>query len=209
TDAVPDASRISPPVLLPGFPNPVRLGITVDIDPAGLPLTGLRSALHVVAEEGDGERTTVRLQPGERLDRDFLLRLDDAPREAAARSWVPDDAGDAGTSPRPARPSGEARPAPRDGVRVLDRSGSMHGRKMVAPRRAAARIVDTLRTEDRFAVLSFGSAIERPRDLGAGLVHGTDRNRFRAVEHLAAPHARGGTEMLAPLGEAARRLVDP
>ena len=28
TDAVPDASRISPPVLLPGFPNPVRLTLT-------------------------------------------------------------------------------------------------------------------------------------------------------------------------------------
>src|SRR3954469_19974345 len=27
TDRVPDASRISPPVLLPGFPNPVRLSI--------------------------------------------------------------------------------------------------------------------------------------------------------------------------------------
>ena len=27
TDAVPDASRISPPVLLPGFPNPVRLSL--------------------------------------------------------------------------------------------------------------------------------------------------------------------------------------
>lgn len=26
TDSVPDASRISPPDLLPGFPSPVRLG---------------------------------------------------------------------------------------------------------------------------------------------------------------------------------------
>jgi Vault protein inter-alpha-trypsin. len=34
TDAVPDASRISPPVLLPGFPNPVRLSLTLDLDPA-------------------------------------------------------------------------------------------------------------------------------------------------------------------------------
>src|ERR1700683_3836734 len=37
TDAVPDASRISPPVLLPGFPNPIRLTMSADIDPAGLP----------------------------------------------------------------------------------------------------------------------------------------------------------------------------
>jgi Ca-activated chloride channel family protein len=31
TDAVPDASRISPPVLLPGFPNPVRLRLGVAV----------------------------------------------------------------------------------------------------------------------------------------------------------------------------------
>ncbi|SNS77147.1 VIT domain-containing protein [Actinomadura mexicana] len=209
TDAVPDASRISPPVLLPGFPHPVRLTLKVDVDPSGLPLTQIRSALHVVAEEGDGERTTVRLQPGERLDRDFVLRLDFAPRESAALSLVPDESGEEGTFSLTVLPSGEARPRPRDVVLVLDRSGSMHGWKMVAARRAAARIVDTFRAEDRFAVLSFDTVIERPGGLGSGLVDGTDRNRFRAVEHLAALGARGGTEMLTPLDEGCRLLADP
>lgn len=208
TDAVPDASRISPPVLLPGFPNPVRLAVTVDIDAAGLPLTAIRSALHVVGEEADGDRTTIRLQPGERLDRDFILRLDFAPHEAAALCLVPDEAGDEGTFNFTVLPSGDARPSPRDVVLVLDRSGSMHGWKMVAARRAAARIVDTLRAEDRFAVLSFDTVIERPRDLGAALADGTDRNRFRAVEHLATLDARGGTEMLTPLDEGCRLLAD-
>ena len=44
TDAVPDASRITPPVLLPGFPNPVRLSVAVDIDPARCRSTGSRRA---------------------------------------------------------------------------------------------------------------------------------------------------------------------
>ncbi|MFB4298012.1 VIT domain-containing protein [Actinomadura sp. NTSP31] len=209
TDAVPDASRISPPVLLPGFPNPVRLSVTVDIDPSGLPLTEIRSALHVVAEDGEGERTTVRLRPGERLDRDFVLRLGFAPQESAALSLAPDETGDEGTFSLTVLPSGDVRPRPRDVVLVLDRSGSMQGWKMVAARRAAARIADTLRGEDRFTVLSFDSVIERPRDLGTGLVPGTDRNRFRAVEHLAALEARGGTEMLTPLDEACTLLADP
>lgn len=202
TEAVPDASRISPPVLLPGFPNPVRLAISADIDPSGLPLTEIHSALHVVTEESGGDRTTVRLHPGERLDRDFILRLGFAPQESAALSLVPDESGDEGTFSLTVLPSGDARPSPRDVVLVLDRSGSMSGWKMVAARRAAARIVDTLRDEDRFAVLSFDTVVERPRGLGSGLAAGTDRNRFRAVEHLAALDARGGTEMLAPLDEA-------
>src|SRR6202020_432476 len=49
TDAVPDASRISPPVLLPGFPNPVWLTLSADIDPAGLELAGIRCRLHAGA----------------------------------------------------------------------------------------------------------------------------------------------------------------
>ena len=35
TDAVPDASRISPPVLLPGFPNPVRLALELELHDGG------------------------------------------------------------------------------------------------------------------------------------------------------------------------------
>ncbi|MFG1998687.1 VIT domain-containing protein [Spirillospora sp. NPDC048911] len=244
TDAVPDASRISPPVLLPGFPNPVRLSVTADIDPAGLPLAEIRSALHVVAEtrqddeiEADaqtggnakGGRTTVRLQPGERLNRDFILRLAYAPQddedEAVALSLTPDEGEsdtrkgtekateegtEEGTFTLTVLPSGASRRGtrPRDVVLILDRSGSMHGWKMIAARRAAARIVDTLTAADRFAVLSFDNVIERPRDLDAGLSAATDRNRFRAVEHLAAVEARGGTQMLSPLEEACTLLAD-
>ncbi|WP_433329821.1 VIT domain-containing protein [Spirillospora sp. CA-294931] len=208
TDAVPDASRISPPVLLPGFPNPVALSIEVDIDPAGLSLTEIRSALHVVAETSSDERTTVRLQPGERLDRDFILRLAYASGDSGALALTPDESGDEGTFALTVLPSGQSRPRPRDVVLILDRSGSMHGWKMVAARRAAARIVDTLTPDDRFAVLSFDNVVERPRDLDPGLVPGTDRNRFRAVEHLAALDARGGTEMLTPLDQACTLLAD-
>src|ERR1700739_110098 len=51
TDAVPDASRITPPVLLPGFPNPVRLTLSADVDPAGLPLAGIGCSLRATAEQ--------------------------------------------------------------------------------------------------------------------------------------------------------------
>ncbi|WP_395107504.1 VIT domain-containing protein [Actinomadura sp. SCN-SB] len=211
TDAVPDASRISPPVLLPGFPNPVRLSITADIDPAGLELTGVRSSLHAVAEDSVDGRTTVRLYPGERLNRDFILLLGYAAASGGAGTSLtltPDEDGAEGTFALTVLPSGEGTPRPRDIVLVLDRSGSMSGWKMVAARRAAARIVDTFTDADRFAVLSFDNVVERPRDLGAGLVAGTDRNRFRAVEHLASLDARGGTEMLSPLEEACGLLAD-
>ena len=210
TDAVPDASRIRPPVLLPGFPNPVALSITVDIDPAGLPLSGARSSLHTVTASTEGSTTSLAIEPGERVDRDFLLRLGYG-TDAAATAFAlsEDDSEGEGTFQLTVLPPVTAGPPrPRDVVLVLDRSGSMHGWKMVAARRAAARIVDTLTGADRFAVLTFDNIIDRPDGLPAGLAAGTDRNRYRAVEHLARVDARGGTELLAPLREAAALLTD-
>jgi Ca-activated chloride channel family protein len=205
TDAVPDASRISPPVLLPGFPNPLRLSVGVDIDPAGLSLGEVRSSLHTVTTEGGH----VAIAAGEKADRDFILRLAyDGATEAAVT--VPDeDADDRGQGTFQVTlmpPAGAQAPRPKDVVLLLDRSGSMGGWKMVAARRAAARVVDTLTAADRFAVLTFDHQIDRPDGLDAGLVDATDRHRFRAVEHLATVTARGGTEMLAPLHQGLQLL---
>ncbi|MBV9445995.1 MAG: VWA domain-containing protein [Streptosporangiaceae bacterium] len=214
TDAVPDASRITPPVLLPGFPNPVRLTMSADVDPAGLPLTGIACSLHATLEETAANgHTLIRLRPGERLDRDFILRLTVADRQQITTSLVltPDgqDEPTQGTfTVTLVPPDGSGRPRPRDVVLVLDRSGSMSGWKMVAARRAAARIVDTLTGTDRFAVLCFDYSIEQPPTLPRdGLAEATDRNRFRAIEHLARTDARGGTEMLTPLEHAIRLLT--
>jgi Ca-activated chloride channel family protein len=204
TDAVPDASRITPPVLLPGFPNPLRLSVGVDIDPAGLPLGEVRSSLHTVTTK-DGR---VEIAPGERADRDFILRLPYA-GDGSGATHVPDADGSTGTFqlvvvPPDAAGAGRAK----DVVLLLDRSGSMGGWKMVAARRAAARVVDTLTAADRFAVLTFDHQVDRPDELGKGLSDASDRHRFRAVEHLARADARGGTEMLAPLREGLALLAD-
>lgn len=214
TDAVPDASRISPPVLLPGFPNPLRLSLGVDIDPAGLTLGEIRSSLHTVT--GQGGR--VEIAPGERADRDFILRLPYA-GDGSGAVRVPDPveagaegagAGAEGTYQVVLVPPDDAAVAarPKDVVLLLDRSGSMGGWKMVAARRAAARVVDTLTTADRFAVVTFDHQLDRPEELGKGLSEATDRNRFRAVEHLSRADARGGTELLTPLREGLGLLAD-
>ncbi len=75
TDAVSDASRIAPPVLLPGFPNPVRLSLAVELHEWAVALEGVRVSLQAAwTEESDGVHR-VTLRPGERLDRDFILRF--------------------------------------------------------------------------------------------------------------------------------------
>jgi Ca-activated chloride channel homolog len=214
TDAVPDASRITPPVLLPGHPNPVRLTLAVDLHPAGLPLGEVRSSLHAVmtAQDAEGGRR-VTVQPGERLDRDFILRFRLAERAVRTALVVHPDADGSGqgtfllTVVPPREDAGTAR-RPRDVAFVLDRSGSMSGWKIVAARRAMARMVETLTDRDRFTVLVFSEGVETPPEFAeAGLLPADDRNRFRAAEFLGRVEARGGTEMARPLGLAVRELA--
>jgi Ca-activated chloride channel family protein len=213
TNLVPDASLITPPVLLPGFPNPVRLSLTATIDPAGLAIGQISSSLFAVeTRESTSGRRKVTIQPGERLNRDFILRM--AVAEPAIKSSLvlsPDAEGDEGTFLLTLVPPADSAKTqrPRDVVLLLDRSGSMSGWKIVAARRAAARIVDSLTPADRFAVMAFDDSVETPPVPAGGelLTPATDRNRFRAVEFLARLDARGGTELAQPLARAAMVLA--
>jgi Ca-activated chloride channel family protein len=208
TDAVPDASRISPPVLLPGFPNPVRLGLSVEVPTSALKPGDFRSSLHTVVESEDNDTKLFRLQPGERLDRDFILRFRIAQKRiVSSLALQPDRDGSEGTFLLTLVPPAEnGHSTPRDVVFVLDRSGSMGGWKMVAARRALARMVDTLGDRDRFTVLAFDDRIETPPESGGRLMAATNRLRFRAVEFLAKVDSRGGTEMAEPLNRAVNEL---
>jgi Ca-activated chloride channel family protein len=205
TDLVPDASRISPPVRLPGCPNPVRLGLRVALEDGVM--RDVASSLHAVTV-ARRDAQVIEVQPGERLDRDFILRwrIDGAAQGGAALAsslvCADDPGGAAGTFaltivPPSTRAVGAK---PRDVVFVIDRSGSMEGWKMVAARRAAARMIDTLTSRDRFCALAFDSTFEALPE--PGLIDATDRHRFRAVEALARVAARGGTEIAQPLGRA-------
>ncbi|HEY5926075.1 MAG TPA: VIT domain-containing protein [Kofleriaceae bacterium] len=204
TSLVPDASRISPPVLLPGCPNPVRLGIRVAL--ADHHVRDVASSLHAVT-------TTLRdaqvleIQPGERLNRDFILRWRIDDKELRSSLVCADDADGKGGSfmltlvpPSTLAMSQK----PRDVGFVIDRSGSMGGWKMAAARRATARMIDTLTSRDRFCVIAFDNVIETLPE--AGLSYASDRVRYKAVEQLAKLEARGGTEMFEPLQYAAQLL---
>jgi Ca-activated chloride channel homolog len=212
TDAVPDASRVTPPVLLPGLASPVRLSLRARLSGLGLAPDAVRSSLHAVTWGAGGDGAVeVSLQPGERLDRDVVLRFGVAGLAARTIAAAAPDEEDPATGtwqvtvvPPRAGPGGA--PRTRDVIVVLDRSGSMHGWKIAAARRAAARIVDSLGAQDRFAVLAFNTAVESPPGLDA-LVPASDRDRWAAVAWLASVEAGGGTEMLEPLRAAATLLA--
>ncbi|HEU4408575.1 MAG TPA: VIT domain-containing protein [Polyangiaceae bacterium] len=210
TDRVPDASRVSPPRLAPGGPSPVRLSLTIDLEAPGRELGELRSSLHRLDVEARPWGYRLTLPPGERLDRDVVVRFRERRPGTPARLLVQRDrAGDGATfaltiDPEPA---GGASP-PRDVVFVLDRSGSMEGWKMTSARRAAMTMIDALGERDRFAVIAFDDRAESPQGgpNGLALAPATFRHRSEALAFLERLGARGGTEMGGPLLEAARLL---
>jgi Ca-activated chloride channel family protein len=206
TSLVPDASRISPPVRLPGMPNPVRLSLRVMLEDHDV--RDLASSLHAVTTSTrDAQIVELRASEREHLDRDFILRWRVDTGELRTTLVCDDDEDGRGgtfslTLVPPTTTSVTAKP--RDLVLVLDRSGSMGGWKMVAARRAAARVIDSLTSRDRFSVIAFDNLVDELA--GAGLQAASDRQRFRAIEALARVEARGGTELAEPLMRALRLL---
>lgn len=194
TDQVPDASRISPPTLLPGQKSPVQLSLELTVDPAGLKITNFRSTMEV--EHGFEIPGTLRLRPGERLNQDFVFRFD-TDHDLQASLVIERDEPGASTGTLMFMACGpDQREAfdPKDVVFVIDRSGSMSGWKMVAARRACADLIDQLGPQDTFEVVAFDHMLEHPF-AGSGPRKATPHNRYVAAGWLNKLEARGGTKI--------------
>lgn len=217
TDQVPDASRISPPTLLPGHSNPVQLSLSLEFDRSGIEASNLRSTIHMDLTKGcdpetgkpNGVLRGLKINPGHRLDQDFVFRFSFQNKDLQSTLTLEDDGDGSGEGTfmlTVVPPDQQGYLAPRDVIFVLDRSGSMNGWKMVAARRACADLIDSLRVEDRFGVLAFDTAIESVPGLEQ-LAEATSHNRFVATRWLSNVHARGGTEIRRPLDQAVGQLA--
>jgi len=130
TTRVPDASRITPPVLHPreGKINPVTMSI--DFAP-GFPVERVTSLYHpVVATDANGSKTITLVEGDVPADRDFVLEWVPKLSGAPAAGLFAEQRGDdvylfAMLTPAPAEQ--EAARLPRDVVFVIDTSGSMGG----------------------------------------------------------------------------------
>lgn len=197
TDRVPDASRITPPVLHPQRhppANPVRLRVELD---AGVPLARLYSPYHpiILRELGDGKRL-IELAAGEvPADRDFELNwtpaAGHAPQAALFVERKPSRSYALLMLLPPAADSVAAR-LPREVVFVIDTSGSMSGASIAQAREALELAIARLGAQDRFNLVEFNSTA---RALWREARPATDDNRRRAAEFVRALRAQGGTEM--------------
>ena len=211
TNAVPDASRVTPPVLPPGEAPRNPVAIEVDLD-AGFPVQSLRSRYHAVVTEEKGEgRYRVRLRDElVPADRDFELAWTARPGTMPRGALFREERGGATyalvTLFPPAGDSVEAARLPREVVFVIDTSGSMQGFSIQQARAALVLAIERLRPADRFNVIQFNNVTEA---LWEGVRPATAENRRAARGWVERLDADGGTEMASALQAALVGSDDP
>jgi len=93
----------------------------------------------------------------------------------------------------PATTSAEARNV--DLVIVLDRSGSMKGRKIIDARQAILRLLSDLTSQDRLALVTYSDGVQ----IACGLLNVTRSNRQRMEAAVSGVRVGGGTNLGAGL----------
>lgn len=199
TDQVPDAARITPPVLRPeaGTINPVRIRVELD---AGVPIADLASPYHRVdVSELSPSRRAIELAGGAvPANRDFELTWTPQSAHAPQLAWFTEEKegrhyGLLMVLPPAAAPGTRLA---REVVFVLDTSGSMAGASIRQAKDALQMALARLAPGDRFNVVEFNSTAQM---LFAGAQPVNPRNVRRAGDWVQALEARGGTEMASAL----------
>ncbi|MBI3528102.1 MAG: marine proteobacterial sortase target protein [Betaproteobacteria bacterium] len=197
TDQVPDASRITPPVVAEGEQprNPVTLHVELD---AGFPVGEVKSRYHAVTvEKRDDNRYEVSLGVGPfAADRDFELvwhpLAGAQPRGSLFRETKEGETHLLLTIFPPVGSQATEKRLPREAIYVIDTSGSMQGASLEQARKALHLALRQLTREDRFNVIQFNSVTDT---LFASPREANEKNLEAARHYVDKLHATGGTEM--------------
>ena len=211
TDQVPDANRITPPVIEEGFRAGHDISITVRIN-AGLAISDLKSTLHDIKVEqpnGDPTRATVSLTDKAAIpNRDFAISYRTAGDTISDVALThTDERGKFFTLvlQPPARVKQE-QVVPRELVFVLDTSGSMSGFPMETSKAMMRRAIESLRPADRFNLITFAG---NTSVLFPNPVENTEKNRRLALRFIDTLQGSGGTEMMKAIDTALGGEHDP
>lgn len=208
TDRVPDASRISPPVLGQG----VRTGHDLSIDvvaEAGGPIVAWAAPAHAVTAELAGPLLKVALARKHEIpNRDFVLRYRSAGARPTARLFLgPADkrGGHFMLHVEPPRLDVDALVGARELLFVVDVSGSMHGPPLALAKAAVREALAGARPVDTFDVITFAGGTRR---LFGAPRPASEANLRQALEFVDGLVAGGGTEMAAAVDTALAAPVE-
>jgi Ca-activated chloride channel family protein len=195
TDIVPDASRITPPVLKPGERTGHDIALSVKLD-AGVPIQNVHSSSHVIDTQTiNRHEKQIQLHQADTIpNKDFVLRYDVAGKapEMATIAHHDERGGFFTLMIQPQRTVTDAQVVPRELIFIVDTSGSMRGFPIEKSKEAMRMLIKGMRSTDTFNVVRFagdtGTLWNKPMPY-------TQANIDQALRYVDSFRGRGGTEM--------------
>ncbi|HSD20917.1 MAG TPA: VIT and VWA domain-containing protein, partial [Anaeromyxobacter sp.] len=209
TDRVPDASRVTPPVVARGTRSGHDVDILVRLVP-GEAFDGVETRSHrvVTGFEAGGARLVALAEDDRIPNKDFVLTWRPSGVVPAAHAVVQREKGEDFLMLF-AQPPAEIAPSlvrPKELVFLVDKSGSMMGAPFDRVRALVARALDAMGTDDTFQVVAFDGAAQA---MSEAPLPATPSAIARAKAWLAGLEGGGGTEMLEGVRAALSPPEDP
>jgi len=195
TDQVPDASRITPPVIPPETRSGHDIGVTVEID-AGVPVSNVRSTSHQLTIEQDGQIVRVKLGKEDTIpNKDLIVRyqVSSDNTQATVLSQSDERGGHFAVYLIPALDYRSNEIVPKDVVFLMDTSGSQHGDPLLKSQELMRRFINGLNPDDTFTIIDFSDTTTQ---LSTHPLPNTAQNRTKAISYINQLQANGGTYLL-------------
>jgi Ca-activated chloride channel family protein len=210
TNRVPDASRITPPVLKPGFRNGHDISLSVTLD-AGVPIQDLKVTSHEAAVQRTGKsRAAVKLSPADSIpNKAFVLRYGVVGQAPEMAMLTHTDAANRGYFMLMVQPADDERlrnAPPREIVFLVDVSGSMSGLPTAKVIDAMQKFLKLCKPADTVQVITFASQSQK---LFEKPVPVNEENIKRACNFTQGLKGGGGTEMLKGIRMVLEEPPDP
>ncbi len=201
TDQVPDASRVTPPVLPRGMRAGNDVSIRVRLD-AGMPIQNLTAVTHEL-DIAQKDPTTADIALASRstiANKDFVLEYRLAGEQPVLASLVHraegDEHGYVALVVQPKRDVTVAEVTPREVILLMDVSGSMRGSSISQMRIVARHILEALDPRDTFRLVAFDTGIA---EFDQHAVEATPDNIARGASFIRGLRSGSGTELLPAL----------
>lgn len=206
---VPDATRITPPVVGPGYRSAHDVDITVRLSP-GPAFDRVASRNHRVVTGMDGEGgRLVALSEDDRIpNKDFVLSYSPAGAKPRASALVEKERGEDYLMlfVQPPVSVADDLVRPKELVFLLDKSGSMMGQPIEAAKALVSQSLKRMGPQDTFQIVAFDGAAY---SMSPAPLPNTAENVAAANQWLSQLSGGGGTEMMRGIVQALSPSEDP